>query len=442
MKKPGRNQITVTGTSGNDTLFGTAGDDLLQGLEGNDILDGGAGIDITEGGGGDDWHYVDNAGDVVQEAVGEGTDRVFASVSYTLGAGAEAEIMSTDFHAGTAAINLTGNALAQAIYGNDGANALNGGGGADALIGRAGNDVLDGGAGIDTTDGGAGDDWHFVDNAADVVQEAVGGGTDRVFASVSYTLAAGVEVELFTTDFNAGTSAINLTGNAFAQSLYGNAGANSLDGGGGADAMIGFAGDDIYYVDNIGDRAVENSGEGNDRVFASVSFALEAGASIELMTTNFHGGTGAINFAGNELANTIFGNDGVNTLSGGGGADVLVGRAGNDVLDGGAGIDTTQGGIGDDWHFVDNAADVVQEAAGEGTDRVFASVSYTLAAGAEVELFTTDSNGGTAAINLTGNAFAQALFGNAGANSLNGGGGADSMVGFAGDDIYYVDNSG
>ncbi|HYI49007.1 MAG TPA: DVUA0089 family protein, partial [Allosphingosinicella sp.] len=226
------------------------------------------------------------------------------------------------------------------------------------------------------------------------------------------------------------------TGNAFAQALFGNAGANSLNGGGGADSMVGFAGDDIYYVDNSGDRALENSGEGNDRVFASVSYTLEAGASIELMTTDFHAGTGAINFTGNELANTIFGNDGVNTLSGGGGADVLIGFGGNDILDGGAGIDTTDGGAGDDWHYVDNAADVVQEAVGGGADRVFASVSYTLGAGVEVEIMSTDFNPGTGAIDLTGNALAQAIYGNAGVNTLNGGGGNDVLIGGSGADTF------
>ena len=43
--------------------------------------------------------------------------------------------------------------------------------------------------------GGSGNDIYYVDNAGDQVIEAVGGGSDNVYASVDYTLAAGQEVE-------------------------------------------------------------------------------------------------------------------------------------------------------------------------------------------------------------------------------------------------------
>jgi len=76
------------------------------------------------------------------------------------------------------------------------------------------------------------------------------------------------------------------------------------------------------------------------------------------------------------------------------------------------------GGAGDDIYGVDAAGDVVTEQAGEGSDLVQSSVTYTL--GANVENLTLT---GTGAINATGNALDNMLTGNSSANVLSGGAG-------------------
>jgi serralysin len=114
--------------------------------------------------------------------------------------------------------------------------------------------------------------------------------------------------------------------------------------------------------------------------------------------------------------------------------DYLEGFAGADILDGGAGADTLVGGGGSDLYYVDDASDLVVETAGSGTDWVYATTSYTLAAGSQVEGLAAAEASSRATLMLVGNALANTIIGNAGANTIQGGGGNDFLVGGGGND--------
>jgi Ca2+-binding RTX toxin-like protein len=282
--------------------------------------------------------------------------------------------------------------------------------------GTNGKDLLIGSTGPDVLIGGAGDDTYLVDDPGDVVVETSGEGFDTVAAKVSYALNSGAEVEVLSTTDDAGTGVFTLLGNELGQTIIGNAGVNYLVGGGGGDALVGLGGDDFLFV-SAGDIVVEAAGGGYDNVLASTDYALNSGAHAEILSTANHAGTGGLTLLGNELGQIIIGNAGVNYLVGGGGVDALVGLGGDDFL------------------FVD-ADDTVIEAAGGGYDNVLASESYVLNSGAHVEVLSTTSHAGTAAINLAGNEVGQIVLGNAGNNILDGGLGADALVGFGGADTF------
>ncbi len=226
----------------------------------------------------------------------------------------------------------SGNDAAGTHYGGDGNDTINGLGGGDTIIGNGGNDRLNGGLGIDTLSGFGGNDNYYVDNALDVVIEAVGRGTDRVWSAGSYTLAAGQEIETLSTTSAGGFNAINLTGNAFNNSIFGNYGANALNGGLGVDTLTGLLGNDNYFLDNALDVVIEAVGGGTDRVWSAVSYTLATGQEIETLSTTSAGGVNAINLTGNAFNNTIFGNSGANVLNGGLGNDTLSGLLGADTF--------------------------------------------------------------------------------------------------------------
>lgn len=173
--------VLIVGTSGGELISAsstvpgqamvTGYADTLQGGGGADTLDGAAGADSLVGGAGDDTFVVDNAGDRVLELAGEGADTLRAAVSSTLGANVENLTLT-----GSAAINGTGNELANILVGNSGNNFLFGLLGADRLDGAGGNDTLSGGAGADTVLGGAGND--LLDGGAGMDLYVGGSGKD------------------------------------------------------------------------------------------------------------------------------------------------------------------------------------------------------------------------------------------------------------------------
>jgi len=437
--------LAGSGNAGDNYLVGNTAVNTLSGDAGNDTLDGGVGADTMIGGTGNDTYYVDNANDTITEAAGAGggtADTVIASINYSLLGHAD-NVENITLAAGKGNLTATGNADDNLLTGNEG------------------NNVLDGGAGADTMTGHLGNDTYFVDNAGDVIMEDENEGTDVVHATADYAFNDNIE-----NGFIDGATGHSLTGNALDNVLTGNAGADVLDGGAGndtlnggtgADIMLGGLGNDTFFVDNLGD--VVDGGDGIDVIHATGSYDLAAASNVESLVLD---GTAAINGTGDGGDNTIIGNLGVNIISGGNGNDVLYGGAiggtatdgvdtldggaGNDTLNGGTGADTMIGGAGDDYFYVDNAKDVVIEAAGGGNDTVEISTSYTL--GNNVENLVL---GGTSAIsgtgdeganNITGNIAKNVLTGNGGDDVLDGGAGADKMAGGTGNDTYYVDNTG
>ena len=396
----GNSAISGTGNALDNILTGNSKNNTLMGDAGNDTLDGGsAGTDVLVGGIGNDTYVVARtSGITITENANEGTDLVQASVTHTLGSNLENLTLT-----GSAAINGTGNSLANVITGN------------------GANNTLSGGTGVDTLIGGPGNDTYTVDNGGDLITELAGEGLDLVNASVTHTLASHVESLTLT-----GSSALNATGNDLDNALTGNSGNNTLTGGAGNDVLsggsgndttVGGQGDDTHVVAQTGDIVTEAAGEGVDLVQSSITCTL--GSNVENLTLT---GTSAINGTGNTLDNVLTGNSKNNTLTG---------NVGNDTLDGGtAGTDVLRGGAGNDTYIVARTSGItLTENANEGTDLVQASVTCTLGNNLENLLLT-----GTSAINGTGNAVNNTLTGNGAANTLSGGTGADVLVGNAGND--------
>jgi Ca2+-binding RTX toxin-like protein len=256
------------------------------------------------------------------------------------------------------------------LLGNGGSNTINAGGGNDYIDGGAGSDTLTGGAGNDTLTGGTGSDRFNVDSGIDTITDL--SGNDVLVVSAGATANATVTATFAATATTSNAGIANLASNGFGVNLTSATGVNG------------------YTVTNTGAAAT---------------------------------------FVGSANNDILIGGAGNDTLTGGAGVDTLIGGVGNDTLTGGAGVDTLIGGADNDTYGVDNILDLVTEIAGEGTDSVLSSVSYTLADNVENLTLT-----GNTAINGTGNGGNNILTGNSVNNILTGGLGDDTIAGGNGTD--------
>ncbi len=296
------------------------------------------------GGAGNDVYLVDNAGDVVTEAAGQGTDEVrTALAAYTLGANVE-----TLTYTGTGPFSGGGNALD---------NRLAGAGGDDSLSGFAGDDTLIGAAGADTLDGGSGTDTASYADAASGVVADLASGSGTAGEATGDVL---VSIE-------------NLTGSAYADTLSGDGTANRLDGGAGADSLSGGAGNDTL-IGGAGADAIDGGAGSDTASYATAS----AGVAVDLASGTGTAGdaagdalSGIENVTGGAGNDTLRGDGGANLLDGGVGDDRLEGRGGNDTLIGGSGTDTAifSGNVRDYAATLSGATWTIQALSGaDGTD--------------------------------------------------------------------------
>lgn len=210
-----------------------------------------------------------------------------------------------------------------------------------------------------------------------------------------------------------GSLDLSLKGDAQDNKLVGNDGNNTLGGGAGADTLSGGLGNDLYIVDNAGDRVIEGANGGIDRVGTYVSLKLADNVEQAQVL-----GRAPVNLTGNILDNLLTGNGSAN------------------ILDGGGGADTMKGGRGSDVYVVDDPGDQVIEFKSQGIDTIRSLIDLTLSAHVE--------NGvaiGTAAVDLKGNALANLLIGNSAANVIDGGAGNDRLTG-GGDADTFVFRTG
>lgn len=401
-----------TGDASAENANGGAGDDRLIGNGGADTLEGGAGADIVVGGAGNDIVIV--RGDIVSMVV---VDDVESGESLGGGAGIDTLQVQGQVAFTEADVSLSSFEQLTFLANDDPYNTLSI---RASLLGPGLSLTL-------AVTGVTGINSNYINVMSDSV-----GATIDVSGWTFANWSQGV-VQLY------GDTGVNsITGSDVRDAIDGKDGADILRGGdgdddllasafaspdGAVDHMYGGRGNDLYVVQETGDKVHELVDAGYDTVHSFINYTLSA--NLEGLWLR---GTIATTATGNDVDNTVYGNDIDNMLFALGGADYMDGGDGNDTLDGGTGVDYMVGRDGNDIFIFDNLGDFAEEQADEGTDLVRSSVNVTLSA--NVENLTLQG----AAVTGKGNGLNNKLIGNGGDNVLSGLAGNDVITGSGGDD--------
>ncbi|MBL8488425.1 MAG: hypothetical protein JNK22_15190, partial [Rhodocyclaceae bacterium] len=268
-------------------------------------------------------------------------------------------------------------------------------------------------------------------------------------------------------------SALEITGNAGANTLTATAFADTIAGGAGADTIVGGGGADQVTMEvAAGSLDAADAGgiaEGNQLVLtgaaagtlvadlASADQIVSIGGAAEVLR---QAGFLHVDAAAVTTAVSISGTAAANRITGGTGGDLIDGGAGNDTLAGGDGHDTVIGGTGADTITLGaGAADIDQVAAGadaesntlilqgtaggtvvldlsSATDQIV-SVGGVAEGLVQTGLGNVDASAmGGGAVAITGSALANTLRGTGMADTLDGGAGADTLYFVVGTAAY------
>ena len=348
---------TITGGSGNDTLFGSSVVDSVTAGVGNDTINVGAGADYVDGGTGNDTFNVTTVTDFttgVETVVGgDGTDNlaIVEATAITLTAahlGAISGIETLTVTGTSASVTLT-----DAVFTANG----------------AGLSIVDGDltAGALTVDGSALTGTNAVTvtaNTDTTIDDTLTGGA----GNDTFTFAGLVGLEATDTVVGGtGTDTISLDASAAATAdLTGVSGVENLTTtGSGANIII-----------TLGSNSV-----------IAASSTLTVNASSQTVTANTLNYDGSAITTATKVQN-VTGTAGADTIIGGTGNDILAGGDGIDTITGGAGIDSLSGGAGADIFQVNLVAEFVSLDAAEtivggaGTDvlNLVTGLDFTLAA--------------------------------------------------------------